>query len=230
MILSVLFEPIKNEFLLSDTQLALLGGFSFALFYAVIGIPVARLADRSNRKNIIMVSLLAFSAMTALSGLAAGFMTLLILRMLVGVGEAGINPTSQSVVSDYYPVEKRSTAMSILSLGANFGLMLGFVLGGIIGESHGWRAALIVAGAPGILLTLFIWLFFREPKRGQSEKTAYIKRESNLMDAVQGILNSPAIVNLIIAITLTSIFSYGLMQWLPYLIYARCPCFMQRLP
>ena len=116
MILSILFPNIKAEFGLSDAQLGLLGGFSFALFYATLGIPIARLADRYSRKMIIVVSLAIFSLMTALSGWAAGLISLFVFRIGVGIGEAGVNPASHSIIADYFPPQRRAFAMAILML------------------------------------------------------------------------------------------------------------------
>ncbi len=114
MILSVLFPDIKAEFALSDTQLGLLGGISFALFYATMGLPIARLSDQHSRKRIIIVSLVIFSLMTAFCGLAVGFISLLLMRIGVGIGEAGVNPASHSIIADYFPPKRRALAMSIL--------------------------------------------------------------------------------------------------------------------
>jgi MFS family permease len=129
MILSILFPDIKAEFALTDTQLGFLGGISFALFYATMGLPIARLSDQYSRKRIIITSLVVFSLMTALSGLAAGFISLLILRIGVGIGEAGVNPASHSIIADYFPPQRRAFAMAILMLGGSLGMMLGFVGG-----------------------------------------------------------------------------------------------------
>ena len=169
MILSVLFTPIKAEFGLSDTQLGLLGGLAFAIFYATLGIPVARWADRGNRKIIIVLSLLIFSVFTVLCGFAVGIITLILFRIGVGIGEAGVNPASQSIVADYYPPKRRSSAMAILMLGANIGMIFGFIVGGAISEQFGWRVALMAVGAPGILLTLVVMMFLKEPARGTFE-------------------------------------------------------------
>ena len=139
MILSILFPDIKAEFGVSDTQLGLLGGLSFALFYATLGIPIARLSDQYSRKWIIAACLALFSLMTLLSGWATGFIMLLLLRIGVGVGEAGVNPASHSIIADYFPAKRRSFAMAILMLGANLGMMIGFVGGGLIAEEHGWK-------------------------------------------------------------------------------------------
>jgi MFS family permease len=132
MILSILFPDIKAEFGLSDTQLGLLGGISFALFYATMGLPIARLSDQYSRKWIIVASLVIFSLMTSFSGLAAGFISLLLFRIGVGIGEAGVNPASHSIIADYFPPHRRALAMATLMLGGSFGMMLGFVGGGFI--------------------------------------------------------------------------------------------------
>ena len=150
-LLAILQEPIKLELALSDSQLGLLTGFAFALFYVIAGIPIARWADRSNRRNIISISLGLWSLMTAISGLTHNFFQLLAARVGVGVGEAGGSPPSHSIVSDIFPAEKRASAMSFYSTGVNIGILFGFLLGGWVNEFFGWRVAFIVVGAPGIL-------------------------------------------------------------------------------
>ena len=130
MILSILFPQIKAEFGITDTQLGLLGGLSFALFYAIMGLPIAKLSDQYNRKWIIIISLTVFSLMTALSGFAGGFISLLILRVGVGIGEAGVNPASHSIIADYFPPQRRAFAMATLMVGASLGMMFGFMGGG----------------------------------------------------------------------------------------------------
>jgi len=214
MILSVLFTPIKAEFGLSDTQLGLLGGLAFAIFYATLGIPVARLADRGNRKLIIVISLLVFSVFTVLCGFAVGLVTLILFRIGVGIGEAGVNPSSQSIVADYYPAEKRSSAMAILMLGANIGMIFGFIVGGAISEHYGWRAALMAVGAPGVLLTFFVMAFLKEPPRGTFENEAPAA-PTPVRDTFSRLWQTPAIRYLAVAITLQSMLGYGLAQWLP---------------
>lgn len=168
-ILSVLFEPIKTEFNLSDTQLGLLGGLSFAIFYATLSVPIARMADRRNRSKIIIASLVTFSVAAALCGLATGFVMLVVMRIAVGIGEAGVNPASHSILADYYPPEKRASALSILTIGANAGMIFGFLLGGIMAQYFGWRVALIAIACPGLVLALVMWWKLKEPQRGYFE-------------------------------------------------------------
>ena len=217
MILSILFPDIQAEFGVSDTQLGLLGGLSFAIFYATLGIPIARLADRHSRKWIIAISLALFSLMTFLSGWATGFIMLLLLRIGVGIGEAGVNPASHSIIADYFPAHRRSFAMAILTLGANLGMMLGFVGGGLVAESYGWRMALMVVGAPGLVLTFVFLRVLREPPRGTFEQEAQSTAPS-LGEAAAYMWRKRAMRHLIIGSTITGMISYGLSSWLPSML------------
>src|SRR4029453_10020174 len=155
-ILSILLEPIKHDLGLSDTQLGLLTGFAFGVFYATLGVPIARLADRSNRRNLIAVALAVWSGMTAFSGLAQNYVQLLLARIGVGVGEAGCSPSAHSMISVYFAGERRATALGIYSLGIPVGILFGFTLGGLISDTFGWRAAFFVVGVPGLLLALLL--------------------------------------------------------------------------
>ncbi len=215
LILSILFEPLKAEFSLSDTQLGFLGGLSFAVFYATIGVPIARLADRSNRTRIIVLSLLLFSLMTTLSGLAVSFAMLVILRMLVGVGEAGVNPASHSIIADYYEQEKRPSAMSVWAVGANVGAILGFMIGGYVSQTYGWRAAFYCVGIPGVLLAILIHFVMKEPKRGLSDQADISPSESTLRETLVYIWQSKALRHLVAGSTVSSVATYGVVQWLP---------------
>lgn len=165
-IVTILQEPIKADLGLSDTQLGLLTGLSFALFYATMGVPIARLADRHSRRTVIAGATLLWSAMTMACAGAGNFASLLLFRMGVGVGEAGLSPPAHSLISDYYPPEKRATALGIYSSGIQVGVMLGFLLGGTIEHFFGWRAAFLVVGLPGLLLAVLIRFTLREPVRG----------------------------------------------------------------
>ncbi|MDG2278315.1 MAG: MFS transporter [Pseudomonadales bacterium] len=169
-ILAILLEPIKIELALSDTQLGLLGGLAFALFYATLGIPIAALADRWSRVKVLSISMVIWSAMTALCGLASGFWTLLIARIGVGIGEAGASPPSHSLISDYFPIETRATALSIYALGIPIGSMVGNFVGGWGAEELGWRMTFYLVGVPGILIAFLLLATLREPPRGMSEK------------------------------------------------------------
>jgi MFS family permease len=168
-ILGILQEPIKHELGLTDSQLGLLGGLSFALFYTLLGIPIARLAERRNRAVIISIALVVWSAMTGLCGLTAGYAQLLLCRIGVGVGEAGGTPAAHSIITDVFKPERRASALAIYSLGVPLGSLIGAAGGGALAQQSGWRAAFLFVGPPGILIALLIATTLREPKRGQSE-------------------------------------------------------------
>jgi predicted MFS family arabinose efflux permease len=168
-LLSILQESIKSELLLSDGQLGLLTGFAFAMFYVTAGIPIARWADRGNRRNIVALAIGTWSFMTAISGLAQNYAQLFAARIGVGVGEAGGSPPSHSIISDIFPPEKRATAISVYSTGVNIGILFGFLVGGWLNEFFGWRVAFAVVGAPGILMAILIRTTLKEPIRGLSE-------------------------------------------------------------
>lgn len=214
MILSILFPDIKAEFGLSDTQLGLLGGISFALFYATMGLPIARLSDQYSRKWIIIISLIVFSVMTAFSGMAAGFISLLLLRIGVGIGEAGVNPASHSIIADYFPPQRRAFAMAILMLGGSFGMMLGFVGGGFVTEAYGWRVALVSVGLPGLLLAVVMARLLREPGRGTYE-TETPPPPPPIRTTAVTMWSNPAMRHLIAGGVVAGLAGYGFTQWLP---------------
>lgn len=168
-ILSILLEPIKLELTLTDTQLGFLGGLAFAVFYTFLGIPIAMLADRKSRVKILAVAMVVWSLMTALCGRATDFLSLLLARIGVGAGEAGASPPSHSLISDYFPVEARATALSIYALGIPIGGMIGNFIGGWGAEAIGWRYTFYLVGLPGVLVALVIWFTLREPPRGMSD-------------------------------------------------------------
>jgi MFS family permease len=164
-VINILAEPIKEELGLSDTQLGMMSGFAFAVFYTVLGIPIARLAERKNRPVIIGISVAAWSAFTALSGFAQNFVQLLLARIGVGVGEAGCSPPAHSLIVDYVPKEKRASAIAFYSIGTPLGSLLGLLIGGLVAESYGWRTAFLVCGAPGIIIALFAIFTLPEPRK-----------------------------------------------------------------
>jgi MFS family permease len=168
-LLSILQESIKADLSLSDSQLGLLTGFAFAVFYVVAGLPIARWADRSNRRNIIALSVGLWSLMTAVSGFVQNYGQLLAARIGVGIGEAGGSPPSHSVISDIFPPESRASAISFYSTGVSIGILFGFLLGGWLNEFFGWRIAFVVVGAPGILIAIIVRYTLAEPIRGFSE-------------------------------------------------------------
>jgi predicted MFS family arabinose efflux permease len=168
-ILGILVQPIKEDLQVSDTAMGFLGGIAFAVFYTFLGIPIARMADRGSRVNVLTVSLVLWSGATALCGLAQNFFHLLVARIGVAVGEAGGSPPSHSMISDMFPPEKRATALAIYALGIPIGTMLGNLGGGWINEAFDWRTAFVVVGLPGVLLAIVLRLTLREPPRGAAE-------------------------------------------------------------
>lgn len=177
-ILVILQESIKEELGLSDKQLGLLSGFTFAIFYVVCGIPIARLADRYNRVNIVSASIAVWSAMTAVSGFVGNFVHLLAARIGVGIGEAGASPPSHSIISDYFPHGERGRALSFYSMGIYIGILVGFLLGGWINQFFGWRIAFLVVGLPGILMAVIVKMTLREPPRGQMDDGDHVNAPS----------------------------------------------------
>jgi MFS family permease len=171
-IMGILIEPIRHEFSLSDTQLGLLGGIAFALFYATLGIPIASLADRTSRTKVLAAALILWSAMTALCGAAVSYATLLAARIGTSVGEAGGSPPSHSLIADYFPVRERATALSIYALGVPLGVMLGSLIGGWSNDQFGWRMTFVLCGVPGLLFGLLVLWTIREPARGASDGAA----------------------------------------------------------
>jgi MFS family permease len=166
-IINTVGEAIKHDLKLSDTQLGLLGGLSFAFLYSFVGIPIARLADRVSRKRILAIALSFWSLATILCAAASGFVSLLLMRIGVGVGEAGCSPTSQSIITDYFPAEKRASAISILYLGIPLGVVCSALGTGYLVEHYGWREAFVVVGAPGLILAAVIAFVLKEPPRGR---------------------------------------------------------------
>jgi predicted MFS family arabinose efflux permease len=168
-IIQTLGQPIKEDLNLSDFQLGLLGGLGFALLYSTLGLPIARLAERHSRISIISISVAVFSGMAALCGMAANFWQLLLFRIGVGIGEAGVQAPSVSLLGDHFPPEKRGRAVTMMRLGAPVGSVLGAIIGGYIAHNYGWRAAVISLAVPGLIVALLFKLTLREPRRGMSD-------------------------------------------------------------
>lgn len=166
-IISILQVPIKRDLSLSDAQLGALTGLAFALFYSTLGVPIARLADRYSRRWVIAGSIALWSAMTAISGFSTSFAALVFFRIGVALGEAGSIPATHSMLADYYPPERRATALAIWGLALPIGVMLGYLSGGWLAQAIDWRAALWIVGGVGVLLAPLILALLREPERGR---------------------------------------------------------------
>lgn len=219
-ILNILAEPIKGDLGLSDTQLGLLAGPAFAVFYAVLGVPIARYADnpRTNRVWLISACLAVWSGMTAICGVAQNFVQLALARVGVGVGEAGCTPAAHSLIADSVPPEKRSSAIAFFGLGIPVGSLLGLVIGGVINDQYGWRIALMLVGAPGLLLAVLLPLLLRDP-RHCADSAHFSAAASNNMaalsikDAIREAFSSKAYLYVFIAASFTAFLSYGKGLW-----------------
>ena len=168
-VLVILQEPIREELGLMDWQLGMLSGFAFAVFYSVLGVPIAHLSERVGRKRVVAVSLAFWSLMTALMGAAQNFIQLALLRVGVGVGEAGGSPPSHSIISDIFPRRRRALALSLFSMGVYFGYLLAYSTGGWAAEALGWRTTFVVVGLPGVLVAALVAATIKEPPRGLAE-------------------------------------------------------------
>jgi len=214
-ILAILLQPIKEDLKISDTALGFLTGFAFAVFYTFAGLPLARIADRWVRRSLIAISLATWSFWTAASGLARGFADLAIARIFVGIGEAGATPPAHSLLSDYFPPEKRATAFAIYASGIYVGVGIGFFVGGWINDHYGWRTAFYVLGLPGILMALVVRFTVREPRRGMSEHQPVSTRQHTMREVWRFFAALPAGRSISLAGGFHAFVGYGLGAWLP---------------
>ncbi|WP_456681611.1 spinster family MFS transporter [Bradyrhizobium sp. USDA 3311] len=211
-IFNVLIEPIKKEFALSDTMMGLLAGFGFALFYSLLGIPIARAADRLNRRNIVAVAFAFWSAMTALCGAASSVTSLALARIGVGIGESAGSPASQSIVADLFAKNERPRALGIYAIGTYLGVFLGYFVGGYVNQHYGWRMAFYVAGLPGILLAAILWLTISEPKRGAMQESFV---PEPLGPTLRFLASQRSFIIVLIGFCLTTYTNYATAAWIP---------------
>ena len=215
-IVNILAEPIRRDLSLSDTQIGLMTGIAFALFYTVLGLPIARYADRpsSDRGKMIAVALAVWSAMTALCGLAQNFWQLLLARIGVGVGEAGCTPAAHSLIADSVEPEKRASALAFYALGIPIGSLLGMLIGGILADTIGWRKAFLVVGTPGLLLAVVVFFLLRDPRRSRVLEAEHSSTPVLSMGAaIKSLLLSRTYVLLLAAGSAASFLSYGKGTW-----------------
>ena len=214
-IVGILAVPIKTDLDLTDTQLSLMGGLAFALFYTFLGIPIAMLADRFSRTWIMTVALAVWSAMTAVCGLAQNFLQLFLARLGVGVGEAGGVAPAYSLISDYFPPESRARALSIYSFGIPIGSALGILLGGVLTTYLGWRTAFFIVGLAGLAIAPIFRLTMREPKRGAFDGAQAITEPAKVSDVATTLMRKPSFWGLSFGAASSSMMGYGLIFWLP---------------
>ncbi|CAN5419463.1 MFS transporter [soil metagenome] len=220
-IIGILALPIKTDLKLSDTQLGLMGGFAFAIFYTAAGIPIARLADRFNRVWIITVSLTIWSGFTAVCGLATGFWSLFLARLGVGIGEAGGVAPSFSIVADYFPQRQRARALAVLTLALPVGSAIGLFIGGFLAARYGWRTAFLSMGVIGVLVSPILLLTVREPLRGRLDPVplAAAKIRPSFLDVLAHVRRKPSFWWLSLGSAMASMLSYGVGFWLPAFIH-----------
>ena len=212
-IVNILAEPIGRDLKLSDTQLGLMTGLAFALFYTVLGIPIARYADRTrtDRGRLIAVSLAVWSGMTALCGLALNFSQLLLARIGVGVGEAGCTPAAHSLIADRVPPEKRPGAMAFYAMGIPLGSLLGMVIGGQLADTVGWRNAFLIVGLPGLMVVALVLALVRDTGRVAHAQPSQGKESAGQTLLI--LIKSPTFVMLLAAASTSSFLSYGKGTW-----------------
>jgi MFS family permease len=213
-VVSTLIEPIKHEFRLSDGAVGFLTGVGLAIFYTTAGIPLGMLADRANRKRLIVWSLLAWSVLTALCGLSRTFLQLLVARIGVGVGEAGATPAQQSLLADLFPPRWRAMTMTVFALGAGMGSMMGASLGGWLNDRYGWRETLTVFGAIGVPIALLVLFTVREPRRGTMDAHAPAG-QAGLGETLRYIWSHKALFHVLAGATVITFWGSGLAWWTP---------------
>jgi predicted MFS family arabinose efflux permease len=206
-IVAVLGEDIKRDLGLTDTQLGLLGGLAFALFYTFLGIPIARIAERGNRVGIISAALVVWSGFTALCGTATSFWQILLYRFGVGVGEAGCTPPAHSLISDYVKPEKRASALALYSMGVPIGTFGGFAIGAIIAANYGWRAAFFMVGLPGVLLGILAFFTLKEPRKLGLSLPPTVK--THFGEALKELRAIPSYWFAVLGATVVSFLGYG---------------------
>jgi MFS family permease len=211
-IFNVLIEPIKKEFTLSDTTMGLLAGFGFVLFYSLLGIPIARVADRLSRRNIVALAFAFWSAMTFLCGMASSVASLAIARIGVGIGESAGTPASQSMIADLFDKNERPRALGIYAIGTYLGVFLGYFIGGYVNQHYGWRMAFFSAGLPGIALAAILWLTIAEPKRGAN---AEVFTPEPIGPTLGFLASQKSFIIVLIGFCLTTYTNYATAAWIP---------------
>ncbi len=217
LIVSILLDPIKKDLGVSDAAMGLLTGFAFSVFYALLIIPIARLADTRSRRNLLAAGIAFWSLMTSLCGLAHGYLQLLLARIGVGIGEAAGVAPSHSLISDYFPPHRRARAFGIYSAAIYLGIMCGLILGGLLTEMFSWRVAFVVVGLPGLFLALLVKTTVREPQRGNLD-TLPVQEAREFGEVLRFIRHQRAYVCLVVGISLVAFQSNGFNVWVPALL------------
>ncbi len=214
-IVAILAEPIARDLALNDSQIGLMTGLAFALFYATLGVPIARWADKggTDRAKLIAVCLVIWSGMTALCGVAQNYWQLLLARIGVGVGEAGCTPTAHALIADSLPPEKRAGGIAFFGLGIPIGGLLGTLIGGGVAEALGWRQAFWLVGLPGVALAIFVWLMLKDPRRARAATAAPAAPRQSMLESLKTLATSPAYCLILGGASLVAFLSYGKGVW-----------------
>jgi MFS family permease len=212
-VITILIDPIKHDYHLSDSVMGFISGFGFVIFYSILAAPVARWADRGNRRSIITWGLVLWSGMTALAGVAQNALQLTLSRFGVGIGEAAGTAPSSSMISDLFPGDRRSSAMAIYQLGPVIGGFLGAFVGGWVNQYYGWHDAFLVAGVPGLAVALIFRLTVKEPQRGRSEAKKVDTSQQNLRQTMRFLLDQQCYVLLLIGFCFTTFTQFGFGTW-----------------
>ncbi|MBV8806469.1 MAG: MFS transporter [Sinobacteraceae bacterium] len=213
-VVSTVLEPIRMELHLSDKGVGFLTGVPLGLFYVTLGIPISWLADRSNRRNILGLCVIAWSGFTALCGRSQTYLQFLLARIGVGSGEAGGTPTSNSLLADYFPPERRPMAFTVFALGAPLGAWLGADVAGAVANAHGWRAAFLALGVPGLLIGLLVLLTIREPVRGGLD-AGTVPQRASMAESLRFLWKQRAAFHVIMGSGVCSLWGWGLVWWTP---------------
>jgi MFS family permease len=214
-IISIVLEPLKKQFVLNDSQLGLLTGLATTLPFAFTCVPVGLLADRVNRKRLLILLIVIWSAMTGLAGFAQATLFLFMSRMGVGAAEAGFTPVSMSVLSDYFPRRLRATALGTFGLGAPLGILLGLGIGGYVVSVWGWRAAFFIAGIPGLVCAGLLGLTVKEPPRVATPGSPVLVSKPGFWVLVKFIWAEPVLLHTMAGMLLTIVPIAGIAVWLP---------------
>jgi predicted MFS family arabinose efflux permease len=211
--MSILIEPVKAEFNLSDSQLGLLTGLAFGLTYALAGLPMGWLIDRVNRTRLLTVVVAIWSVCTTICGFAQSYPALVMARLAVGASESAAAPTAMSMIADLFPKNRRSTAMGIFWTSTAFGTAISLVLGGVIAANYGWRAAFFVAGAPGLILAVVIFLTVREPVRERDTGQTTGTPAPTFVQTLKFVCANPTVFHAFAGIGLASLAMSGVPVW-----------------
>lgn len=212
--LGIVAQNIKGDLDLSDSQVGFLSGIAFALFYALMGMPIARWADRGNRVAIVSISTALWSVAVALCGMASTFVQLILIRIVVGVGEAGCVPPAHSLIADFFARAERPRAIAMYMQGASASLVIGYFAAGWLNQLYGWRAMFVLIGLPGVLMAALAWFTLREPRVGNPDRLA-ATAPAHMMDVCVALWRLRTFRHVLFAFSLICFFGYGTLQWAP---------------